>query len=160
MKKFFLFLFLSVPFVALSQAHSGYKASYSSNFTIADPSYADKILMLWKDFENNTLDKHIDMLADTVTMMPASGGVIKGKAENLRSVKEYRSAMQNYKVSLDAWLSLKSDKNENVVCVWGSEEFTDKSGKQVKQRIHEVWIFNKEGKVGFMLQFTGVLGMQ
>ena len=159
MKKLFLSLCLSVPFVAMSQAHSGYKASYSSNFTIADPTYADKVLMLWKDFENNTLDKHLDMLADTVTMMPAGGGVIKGKAENLKSVKEFRSSMQNYKVNLDAWLSLKSDRNENVVCVWGNEEYTDKAGKQVKQRLHEVWVFNKEGKVGLMLQFAGVEGM-
>jgi hypothetical protein len=160
MKKLFLFLFLATPFVAMSQAHSGYKASYSSNFTIASPTYADKVLMLWKDFENNTLDLHADMLADTVTMSPASGGVIKGKAENLKSVKEFRNSMQNYKLTLDAWLSLKSDKNENVVCVWGREEYTDKTGKQVKQRTHEVWIFNKEGKVGFILQFSGVEGMQ
>lgn len=158
MKKLFFILFLSVPFVAMSQAHSGYKASYSSNFTIGSPEYSDKILMLWKDFENNTLDKHIDMLADTVTMMFADGSVVKGKAENLKNVKEYRGSMQNYKVTLHAWLSLKSDKNENVVCVWGSEEYTNKAGKQVKAGTHEVWIFNKEGKVGLMMQFASTEG--
>jgi hypothetical protein len=161
MKKLFLFLFLSVPFMAMSQANSGYTATYSSKFTIASPAYSDKVLTLWKDFENNTLDLHADMLADTVMMSPANGGMIKGKAENLKSVKEYRGSLQNYKVTLDAWLSLKStDKNENVVCIWAREEYTDKTGKQVKQRTHEVWIFNKEGKVGFILQFAGVEGMQ
>jgi hypothetical protein len=159
MKKLFLFLFLSVPFVALSQANSGYTANYSSKFTIASPTYSDKILTLWKDFENNTLDLHADMLADTVTMMLASGPTLKGKAENLKSVKEFRGSIKNYKVTLDAWLSLRSDRNENVVCVWGNEEFTDKTGKQVKQRTHEVWVFNKEGKVGLMLQFVGANNM-
>jgi hypothetical protein len=156
MKKLFMFLFLSVPFVAMSQANGGYTASYSSKFTIASPTYSDKILTLWKDFENNTLDLHADMLADTVTMMLSNGAIIKGKAENLKGAKDFRSSLQNYKVKLHAWLSLKSDKNENVVCVWGSEEYTDKTGKPVKTGTHEVWVFNKEGKVGLMMQFASV----
>ncbi|MDB4926000.1 hypothetical protein [Mucilaginibacter sp.] len=160
MKKLFVMFLLAVPFVAMSQMHSGYTASYSSKFTIASSTYSDKILMLWKDYENNTLDKHVDFISDTVTMMHAGGAMVKGKAENLKNVKEFRGSIQNYKVSLDAWISLKStDKNENVVCVWGTEEFTDKDGKHVKQRTHEVWKFNKDGKVDLMLQYTGVEGM-
>ncbi|HMG08863.1 MAG TPA: hypothetical protein VK609_10160 [Mucilaginibacter sp.] len=160
MKKLFVFILLAMPFAAMSQAHSGYTASYSSSFTIADPSYSDKILMLWKDFENNTLDKNMDMFADTVSIMFASGPMIKGKAQNLASVKEFRNSIKNYKVILDAWISVKSsDKNENVVCVWGTEEFTDKDGKQVKQRTHEVWKFNKDGKIDLMLQYSGAEGM-
>lgn len=160
MKKLFVFFFLAVPFMAMSQAHSGYTAGYSSNFTIASPTYSDKILMLWKDYENNTLDKNTDLISDTVTMMLASGATIKGKAENLKNVKEFRSSIQNYKVTVHAWVSLKStDKNENVVCVWGTEEYTDKSGKQVKARTHEVWMFNKDGKVALMLQYAGAEGM-
>jgi hypothetical protein len=160
MKKLFVFLFLAVPFVAMSQAHSGYTASYSSKFTIASPTYSDEILILWKDYENNTLDNHIDLLSDTVTMMLANGARIKGKAENLKSVKEFRGSIQNYKVTVDAWLSLKSaDKNQNVVCVWGTEEYTDKDGKQVKERTHEVWMFNKDGKVDLMLQYAGAASM-
>jgi hypothetical protein len=158
MKKLFLFLFLSVPFVAMSQANGGYTASYSSKFTIASPTYSDKILTLWKDFENNTLDAHADFFADTVTMMLSNGAVIKGKAENLKGAKEFRGSLQNYKVKLHAWLSLKSDKNENIVCVWGSEEYADKTGKQVKTGVHEVWVFNKDGKIGLMMQFASVEG--
>src|SRR5260221_12200227 len=136
MKKIFMFFLLAIPFAAMSQAHSGYTASYSSNFSIADPSYSEKILMLWKDFENNTLDNHTDMFADTVTMMLANGAMVKGKAENLAGAKQFRGSLKNYKAALDAWVSLKStDKNQNVVCVWGSEEYTDKDGKQVKNRL-------------------------
>ncbi|MDB5111225.1 MAG: nuclear transport factor 2 family protein, partial [Mucilaginibacter sp.] len=69
-------------------------------------------------------------------------------------------SIQNYKVTVDAWLSVKStDKNQNVVCVWGTEEYTDKNGKQVKSRTHEVWMFNKDGKVDLMLQYAGVESM-
>ena len=160
MKKLFVLVLLAVPFVAMSQAHSGYTASYSSKFTVADQSYSDKVLTLWKDFENNTLDKHIDLLADTVNMTLSNGSMVKGKAENLANVKQYRGSITNYKVTLDAWVSLKStDRNGNVVCVWGTEEFTDKDGKKVKARTHEVWGFNKDGKVDFMLQYSGMGGM-
>jgi hypothetical protein len=156
MKKLFVLFLLAMPFAAMSQAHSGYTAGYSSSFKIADPSYSEKILTLWKDFESNTLDKHIEWFADTVNMMLASGNMIKGKAENLASVKQFRGSITNYKVTVDAWVSLKStDKNGNSVCIWGNEEYTDKDGKQVKSRIHEVWGFNKDGKIDLMLQYAG-----
>jgi hypothetical protein len=159
MKKLILAILLALPFAAMSQAHSGYTANYSSNFKMADPAYSDKILTLWKDFENNTLDNHIDLFTDTVTMMLAEGGVVKGKAANLANAKAFRGSVKNYKVSVDAWMSTKSDKNENIVLVWGTESFTDKDGKAVKQRIHEVWGFNKDGKIDLMMQYAGAGGM-
>ena len=146
-----------MPFAAMSQAHSGYTASYSSNFKISDASYSDKVLMLWKDFENNTLDQHIDMLSDTVSMTLSNGDRVKGRAENLAGAKEFRSSLKDYKVTIDAWTSLKStDRNGNVVCIWGTESFTDKDGKKVTQRLHEVWGFNKDGKIDMMLQYAGM----
>ena len=155
MKQFFIFFLLATPFVAMSQAHSGYTASYSSNFTMADPSYSEKILTLWKDFENNTLDNHADMFADTVTMMLTDGTMVKGKAENLSGAKQFRGSVKNYKAALDAWVSLKStDRNQNVVCVWGTESYTDKDGKTVKTRLQEVWGFNKDGKIDLLIQYS------
>jgi hypothetical protein len=160
MKKIFMFFLLAMPFAAMSQAHSGYTASYSSSFVIADPSYSEKILMLWRDFENNTLDNHIDMFADTVTMMFSDGSMVKGKTKNLFGAKQFRSSLKNYKSALDAWVSLKcTDKNQNVVCVWGTEQYTDKDGKQVKNRLQEVWGFNKDGKIDLMMQYAAPGGM-
>jgi len=157
MKKLIMAILVALPFVAMSQGKSSYTAAYSSNFTMADPSYSDKVLTLWKDFENNTLDKHVDMISDTVTMMLSEGMVVKGKAENLAGVKEFRNSIKNYKVTVDAWMSLKSlDRDENVVCVWGNENFTDKDGKQVTRRLHEVWGFNSAGKVSLMMQYAGL----
>ncbi|HTD98079.1 MAG TPA: nuclear transport factor 2 family protein [Mucilaginibacter sp.] len=156
MKKQFLFLLLALPLAAMSQSKTGYTASYSSSFKTADASYSEKILTLWKDFENNTLDKHVDMFADTVNMILGNGAMIRGKAENLANVKQYRNSIKNYKVTVDAWVSLKStDRNENVVCIWGNEECTDKDGKAIRSRVHEVWGFNKDGKIALMLQYSG-----
>jgi hypothetical protein len=157
MKKLIMAILLALPFVAMSQGKSSYTAGYSSSFTMADPSYSDKILTLWKDYENNTLDKHADMISDTVTMLLADGTMVKGKAQNLTGVKEFRGSIKNLKITIDAWMSVKSlDRNENVVCVWGNESFTDKDGKEVSRRLQEVWGFNSAGKVSLMMQYSGM----
>jgi hypothetical protein len=157
MKKQFLFLLLILPLAAMSQSKSGYTANYSSNFKMSDAKYSEKILTLWKDFEDNTLDKHIDMFADTLTMVMAQGGTVKGRAENLAGAKAFRGSLKDYKVSVDAWMSLKSvDKDQNWVAIWGTENYTDKDGKAVTARIHEIWGFNKDGKISVMMQYMGM----
>ena len=157
MKKLILAILLVLPFAAMSQTYS---AGYSSKFVMADASYSDKVLTLWKDFENNTLDKHIDLISDTVTMILSNGAVVKGRAENLKDVKEFRSSIKDYKVTVDAWISVKSvDRGQNAVLIWGDENFTDKDGKKVQQRVHEVWLFDSAGKISMMMQYEGGGGM-
>ena len=160
MKKLILIALLGVFCAGLCQAQTApYTASYSSKFVIADQAHANKVLALWKDYENNTLDKHLAWFADTVSMTMADGKTLKGKAENLKAVKEHRKGISKLKVTVDAWVSLKStDHNENVVCIWGTEEFV-MNGKNVKQSVQEVWGFNKDGKISMMLQYVMAGGM-
>jgi len=159
MKKLILATLVALLFAGVCFAQSGkvlYTASYSSKFAIAEPNYSDKILTLWKDFENNTLDNHVDLIADTVTMMFSQGTPVKGRAANIDGAKAFRGSLKNYKVTADAWMSVKSlDKNQNFVCIWGTESYADKDGKQVSHRIHEVWGFNKDGKIDMMMQYSG-----
>ncbi|MBS1523923.1 MAG: hypothetical protein JST50_23170 [Bacteroidetes bacterium] len=157
MKKLMLTALAVISFVCLCKAQDAkapYKAEYSSNFTIADQSYANKILTIWKDYEENMLDRHLDWFADTVSMSWMNGQTVKGKAANLQGAKEYRGMLKNLKISLDASVSLKSDKGDNVVCVWGTEEYTDKDGKKAVNHLQEVWGFNKDGKIDMMLQYA------
>lgn len=157
MKKLFIMILLAIPVAAMCQANGGYKAGYSSNFKMGDPKFSDKVLTLWKDLENNTLDKHLDFIADTVTMIPAEGGSVKGLASNLAGVKGFRASVTNYKITVDAWMSLKCiDRNEDWVAVWGTQSFTDKDGKAITQRIHEIWGFNKDGKISIIMQYAGM----
>ena len=72
MKKLILAALVAFLFTTVCKAQDGkmpYTATYSSNFKIADANYSKMVLTLWKDFENNTLDNHVDMITDTVTMM-------------------------------------------------------------------------------------------
>lgn len=130
-----------------------YTAGYSSDFTIGNPEDAKKILELWKDFDNNTFDAH-DYFSDTAVMYFPDGAMAKGKDSILAGAKQFRSSMSSVTSTLDAWVPLKSiDRNANWVAVWGTETDTSPDGKVDKRDVHEIWRFNKDGKVDFMKQF-------
>ncbi|HUH33740.1 MAG TPA: nuclear transport factor 2 family protein [Daejeonella sp.] len=131
-----------------------YKATYSSKFQIGDPKYAQIILKLWKDWDNNTLDQSAAMFADTVTMYYPDGTMLKGKEQNLAEAKKYRGQFTAVKSTIHAFVSLKStDQNENWLAVWGTEEDTGQDGKITSTELHEVWRFNKDGRIDVMRQF-------
>jgi hypothetical protein len=130
-----------------------YKATYSANFQIGNSSYAQKIMEMWQDWDDNMLDRH-DYMSDTLTMYFADGTSMKGKAENLSEAKKYRGKFTSVKSTLHAIVPLKSnDQGDDVVCVWGEEADTLPDGKVEKKSIHEVWFFNKDGKITAMRQW-------
>ncbi len=135
-----------------------YKATYSSDFKMGKAALANRILELWKDWDDNQLDRH-DYFSDTVTMMFADGMVMKGKKENLEAAKKYRGSFTKVVSTIHAWLPLTSnDRKEDVVCIWGQEVNTLADGKEETRDIHEVWWFNKDGKVASMRQWTAKFG--
>lgn len=134
-----------------------YVAGYSSQFEMADPARARKVLELWKDYDDNAFDRHKSYFADTVSMYMADGMAIKGLDSLMTKMKSHRGSFAAVKSSVDVWMSLRStDKNENWVAVWGSEEDTGKDGKKSVVQLHEVWRFNKDGKIDLMMQFAAV----
>jgi len=131
-----------------------YKADYSSSFKMGNPAYADIVLDIWKDWDDNELKRH-DYFADTVTMWMPDGSVTHGKANNLEMAMKYRGSMTSSKSNLHAWVPLYStDTRDNFVCVWGSEEDTFADGRVEKRELNEVWWFNKDGKVSMMRQWN------
>lgn len=136
---------------------SSYKASYSSDFKIGNQAYANMILEMWKDWDDNMLDRH-DYMADSLVMSFADGTEIKGKQANMDAAKKFRGSMKSVKTTLHAMVPLRSnDRNVDVVCMWGEEENTLPDGKVEKRPIHEVWFFNKDGKIFSMRQWVGAL---
>jgi hypothetical protein len=132
-----------------------YTATYSSNFQMGDPKYAQMVLRAWKDWDDNALDRSSAMFADTLTMYHPDGSMMKGKDQNLAEGKKFRSQFASVKSTIQAYMSLKSiDKNENWVAIWGSEEDTGKDGKKSIIALHEVWRFNKDGKIDLMRQYA------
>ncbi|GAC1383860.1 MAG: hypothetical protein NVSMB45_11480 [Ginsengibacter sp.] len=131
-----------------------YTAAYSSDYSIADKKYSDIILTLWQDYENNTLMAH-DFFADTVTIMMADGNIIHGKQQMGQAIGGFRNSLKSVSTSVHAWVPLHSnDLKTNVVCIWGSETDTYPDGHTAVQELHEVWFFNKDGKISLMRQWA------
>ena len=162
--KHFILLFVFISIISLGNISFAqgtdktkslpYKADYSSNFKMGNDAYSKKVLELWKDWDDNKFDRH-DYMADTVVMSFADGSELKGKKAAMEGAIKFRGSMSSAKSSVHAWLPLKmTDKNEDIVCIWGMEEDSFPDGKTQKKEIHEVWWFNKDGKVSMMRQWV------
>ena len=135
-----------------------YVATYSSSFKMGNAEYANKVLELWKDWDDNQLNRH-DYFADTITIWLPDGSVTRGKAANLEGATKYRGSMTSAKSTIHAWVPLHStDTNHDIVCIWGTEEDTYSDGKVEKKELHEVWWFNKDGKASMMRQWNSKFG--
>ena len=135
-----------------------YKAAYTSSFTIGKPAYSSIILNLWKDWDDNQLSRH-DYFADTIKMWLPDGTVNQGKASVIEGGNKFRSGMSKVTSTIHAWVPLHStDKGDDMVCIWGTEEDTYPDGKVDKRELHEVWWFNKAGKISMMRQWNAKFG--
>ena len=135
-----------------------YVADYTSSVKIGNTEYANKVLEMWKDFDDNELKRH-DYFADSLVLWLPDASVTRGKAANLEGVIKYRSSIAKVKSSVHAWVPLYStDTKDNFVCIWGTEEDTFADGKVVTKDLHEVWWFNKDGKVTMVRQWEAKFG--
>lgn len=132
-----------------------YTPSYSADFETADPKYAQTILELWKDYDNNTFENHKDAFADSVYLEFSDGSKFGGTRDSLLAMmKSYRTSLGTATSYPIAWTALRSkDKDETWVCIWG-KEVDEKNGKKDSINLNENWLFNKDGKISFMTQYA------
>jgi len=137
-----------------------YTASYSSQFEIGEPSNAKLVLDLWKDWENNTLDEHSNLFADTVTFFFHDGSVLKTSRDSLIAIgKKERAKYSSVKDDVQAWIPANSkDKNEKWVLVWG-HNISTKEGKTDSLDLQETWLI-KDGKASVIYQYARKFGPQ
>jgi hypothetical protein len=133
-----------------------YTASYSSSFEMGDSRHAETILALWSEWDNGNLEPSKSHFADTVQLYTGDGSLISGPRDSaIAGAQSYRNMFTTVKSTLGAIFPIKStDKNEDWVCVWGTEVTTDKNGKIDSVHLQETWRFNKQGKVDLLLQHT------
>jgi ketosteroid isomerase-like protein len=130
---------------SMGQLHNG----PVHNISIGNMMYAQKVIQLWKDYDNNTMDNVGDLLADDVVATFPDGSMVKGKDNFVKMIKDYRNSFSSVSSTIMACTTLKSpdDPEHEVVSVWGEENDTSKDGTTVKTHLNEVWFFNKQGKV-------------
>lgn len=141
--------------IAAEKTMLPYKARFTK-FATGDPRYSVMVLNAWKAWDDNRLDDIADMLADTVTAYLADGTVIKGKDAFINGGKAYRAGFTAVKSEVVAYTSMKhlEGRQGTSVWIWGDEYDTKLDGTTQKSILHEVWAFNKDGKVDLVLQYS------
>lgn len=131
-----------------------YPIGYSADFEQGNSQYAQTVLKLWKDYNNNSLDNDQSYFADTVMMEFANGSGFKGNPDSVvAAVKKARGAYASAVSTVDVVTTLKpKGKDEQWVCVWG-KEVDEQNGKRDSVYLNENWRFNKDGKIDFMTQY-------
>jgi hypothetical protein len=121
----------------------------ANNITLGNSAYAQKVLWAWKYFDENTLDKAEDLIADDIVATFPDGSTVKGKENFIKGAKDYRNSLGSVSSKVVACVTLKSPDNpeHEVVSIWGEETDTHKDGTVTKTHLNEVWFFNKQGKV-------------
>jgi hypothetical protein len=132
-----------------------YAATYSSKFEMGDAKNAEAILAAWKSWDDGNLQTSRKLFADSMHFYLRDGSVMTGRTDStLAGAQMYRSMFTSVKSTVHAYMPLKStDKNENWVCIWGTEVTTDKQGKIDSIGLQETWRFNKDGKIDLLYQF-------
>ena len=134
---------------------SPYTATYSSKFEMGDNKNAEAILSAWKSWDEGNLQTSRKVFADTMHFYLRDGSEMHGPTDStLAGAQAFRSTFTAVKSTVHAYMPLKStDKNENWVCIWGTEVSTDKQGKVDSVGLQETWRFNKDGKIDLLYQF-------
>jgi hypothetical protein len=132
------------------------KSRYSSDWEMGDPQLAEKVIALWKHYDNNTLDSVRPYFADSVYMdMPGFAGKLHADTA-LAGAKADRARFSSLTSEIDVILPInaKNHPEEKIVTIWG-EEAGVLDGKPIKRRLHETWAFNNDGKVIWMIRYDG-----
>jgi beta-galactosidase GanA len=95
-----------------------YTAEYSYNFMPGNPAHAKMVLDVWKDWDDNVVDRHADLFSDTVFMMFPNGQSVKGKDSAMTMAKKIRGSLGSVKSTVEAWMPTKSiDRDEDWVLI-------------------------------------------
>jgi hypothetical protein len=133
-----------------------YTPEYSSSFEMGKPKYSETVLKLWKDYDNGNFSSSKDLFADSVEMYFRDGTSMHNVRDSIvGGAQEFRNTFSKVESRVSAFFPVRAtDKNEDWVCVWGTEVSTTKQGKIDSVYLQEIWRFNKDGKVDFMSQYA------
>ncbi|MDH7462714.1 hypothetical protein QEG73_15585 [Chitinophagaceae bacterium 26-R-25] len=133
-----------------------YTASYSSDFEMGDAKNAQRLLELYKHWDNNTLDDAKDFFAENDTMIFANGSMFAGSRDSLIAMaKKSRGMFSTVVDSVHAWVPLRSkDRKEEWVLIWTREISTNAKGVTAVNELHETWRFDNNGKINLVYQYA------
>ncbi|MEI6947215.1 hypothetical protein V9K67_08465 [Paraflavisolibacter sp. H34] len=129
-----------------------YKPTYASRFEIGDQGHAQKVLEVYKDYENNSLDGRL--FATSLEVQYPEGFSVKGRDEVLARMREERSGLASIKNTIGTVLAFQSPgRPESWVSVWARSEAVGRDGVKTRSSVNEIWRINKDGLIDFMRRY-------
>lgn len=131
-----------------------YTARYSSQFIPGDQKHAEKMLTLFKQWDDNKLAEGKLMFADSVHFF-ADKWEFNGTNDSFFTVSQnQRKNYKEVKTVVQAWIPVHSvDKNEDWVLVWSTAYTTDLKGKVDSANYQDTWKINKDGRFEVMYDY-------
>lgn len=131
-----------------------YQAIYSEDFEKGNPYYTEKVLQCWKELENGNILKRSADFSDSIRIILPER-ILSGEKETvLNELKKRRDAYSDVQFYVDAWMPLKAkDAGEDIVLLWGRQDCKKKDGKRDYLVLHEIWRFDRKGRIRQMQQY-------
>ncbi|HEU4473071.1 MAG TPA: hypothetical protein VFR58_18395 [Flavisolibacter sp.] len=146
------------PVVSFETGDSGvyysYSPEYTSGYTIGDFGQVKTVTEIWKHYENGDLMLAAPQFADNLTIVFPDHTISGAKDSVLAQLKAEREAFIAVQCSISSWLPVRTkEKKDEWVFLWGKQIRSDKNGGTRSIEVHEIWQFDKQGKVQFMQQY-------
>jgi hypothetical protein len=131
-----------------------YSAIYSNGFKTGSYKNLKTVTEIWREYENGDITKTASNFADSLTVVYPDK-VLNGTTDSvLREIKRIRDSYLTVQCFIYSWMPARAkDNNDDWVFIWGRQEFTDKAGKLKIAEVHEIWQFDKKGKITLMQQY-------
>ena len=131
-----------------------YTALYSSQFVPGDQKHAEKMLTLFKQWDDNKVADGKLMFADSVYFQ-GDKWEFHGSNDSFFTVSQnQRKNFKEVKTVVQAWMPIHSvDKNEDWVLVWSTAYTTDMKGKVDSASFQDTWKINKDGRFDVMYDY-------
>lgn len=132
-----------------------YTAMYSSQFTVGDQKYAQMVLNLFKQWDDNKMKDGMSNFADSVNFY-TNNWTFHGSRDALYTAsQQQRDMYPEVKTVVSAYMPVHSvDKNEDWVLIWSTGYTKDKKGVSDSLNYQDTWRVNKDGKVDLVYQYT------
>lgn len=137
-----------------SPVYYPYHAIYTEEFEKGKSAQTRIVLEIWKEIENGDFSNQSDKFSDSLKIILPDEILEGNKAEVLNKMKKRRSRYSDVQCYLDAWMPVKAkDTGEDLVFIWGRQDCTIEKGKRDYLVLHEIWRFDRNGKIRQMDQY-------
>lgn len=131
-----------------------YNARYSAGFGEGKVSNLKTVLDSWKQYETGNLMNMSPYLSDTIQFVFPDEVIWGRKDTVLKKYLKRRKHFEYMQCYIDSWMPVQTkDKGDDLVFIWGIQDGTTLSGKRDYKMVHEVWQFDKKGKIFKMTEY-------